>query len=316
MVELERWWRALDGGKVLSARSRKELFAPELLGYACGWWVRDHADLGPLIEHAGVTRGFESSFTCYPDRKLLVIVLSNELETCRPTASTLGRTAAGLEHGKILTGIALAPEKLAQCEGTFVTGKNAEITVRAVGARLALQLSPEAVVLLQARREAKTLSRDPKLAETIAEIVRRMSSGDVAGLGAMVSTENASLAPFLVAEWRTWCAERGAFVRHELLGTDRTGDYLRAFARFDFETGSFVLSMTFRDDRWCGYEVDAAVPSGPALLAQSETEFRWHDQKNYGSDVCIAIFERDSKGRATMLTLRTKTNTLQAKRKK
>jgi hypothetical protein len=30
----------------------------------------------------------------------------------------------------------------------------------------------------------------------------------------------------------------------------------------------------------------------------------------------IAIFERDARGRTTMLTLRTKTNTLQAKRKK
>ena len=316
VVELERWWRALDGGKVLGKRSLHELFAPELLDYACGWWVREDQELGRRIEHGGVTRGFESSFTCYPERKLLVIVLSNELETCRPTAWTLGRTAAGLGHGDIPRGVALAPEKIEQCAGTFVTGKNAEITVRAVGSRLALQLSPEAVVLLQARREVKTLSRDPELAERIAEIVRRTSSGDVAGLGAMIATDNPTLGRYMVDLWRGWCAERGVYVRHELLGTAREGDHLVGYVRFDFETGSLVLSMSFRDERWTYCVIDAAVPSGPALLAQSENEFLWRDQKNYGSDMCLAIFERDARGRATELTLRTKTNTLQAKRKK
>src|SRR5262249_5063193 len=152
-------------------------------------------------------------------------------------------------------------------EGTFVAGKNAEVTVHAVGARLAVQLSPEAAVLLGAGREQKSLSSDPKLAQRIGEIFPRMPAGDPAAPGGLGSTEYAGWNQTLLGVWRDWCAERGGFERHEVLGTNRTGDLLEAFVRLDFETSSFVLTMHFRDERWSGYEVDAGVPPGPAFVA-------------------------------------------------
>jgi hypothetical protein len=316
-VELERWWSALDGGKVLSAASRRKLFTPELLGYACGWWVRDYGEFGQVIEHAGTTRGFESSLARYPERDLLVIVLSNERETCKPTAYSLARVAAGLAYEKPPVGVAFDPERLRLCEGTFLAGKHAEIGVRVAGARLALQLSPEAVVLLATGREAKTLSRDPKLAERIAEILLRMGSKDASGLQALISTKYPGWNQQLVGLWGEWCVERGAYERHELLGVDRAGDSLVAFVRLDFATGSFVLSMTFRDGRWSGFEIDAGIPDGPAFVARSENEFAWVDPKSYGSRAYDLLFERDAKGRATKLTIRAgPSKSLLAKRKK
>jgi CubicO group peptidase (beta-lactamase class C family) len=316
VVELERWWRALDGGKVLSAAARKKLFTPELLDYACGWWVRDDEHFGRVIEHAGTTRGFEASLARYPEKDLLVIVLSNQHETCKPTAYALTRWAAGLEHAKPPIAVALAPEKLRQCEGTFLAGKNAEITVRAVGARLALQLSPEAVVLFSTGREAKTLGRDPKLAETIAQIIARMRADDADGLLPFVSTQWPGWNHTLVKKWREWSAERGAYERVEVLGTERTSDALQAFARLDFDAGSLVVGLYFRDGLLTGYDVGADVPSGPAFVARSESEFAWLDPTSFSGESCELLFERDAKGRTTALTLQFRSKTLLAKRKK
>jgi CubicO group peptidase (beta-lactamase class C family) len=316
VIELERWWRALDGGQVLSAGSREALFTPELLGYACGWWVREDGQFGRVIEHAGTTRGFESSFARYPDKDLLVIVLSNERETCKPTAFALARTAAGLPVSKPPVGLPLEPEKLRQCEGTFVATAGAQVTVRAVGARLALQLSPEAVVLLSSGRAAKSLERDRKLAARVEEIVLAMRTGDANALIPLVSTQWPGWHRSLVRTWREWSAERGAYERVEVLGAERVGDYERAFVRLDFDSGSFVVAMLFRADRLSSFEVEAGLPSGPAFVAVSETEFGWMDPASFGSRSFELHFERDARGRAKSLMLRTGSKIVRAERGK
>jgi CubicO group peptidase (beta-lactamase class C family) len=316
VVELHGWWRALDDGKVLSAESRKKLFTPELSDYACGWWVREDPTLGHVIEHGGTTRGFESSFARYPDKDLLVIVLSNERETCKPTAFALARAAVGLKHSKPPVGVALPAEKLQQCEDTYVAGKDAEITVRAVGARLALRLSPEAIVLLATGNEAKTLGRDPEFAEKTAKILRCMGAGDASGLIPLISGEWPGWNHALVGVWREWSAERGAYEGSEILGTHRVADSVQAFVRLDFDSESFVVALFFRDERLAGFEIDAGVPGGPAFVARSETEFGWLDPTSFGSRTCELHFERDAEGTPTMLTLRAGRKTLQAKRGK
>ena len=85
--------------------------------------------------------------------------------------------------------------------------------------------------------------------------------------------------------------------------------------RLDFDSGPFVVALNFRDDLLSGFELEANVPSGPAFVARSENEFGWRDPKGYGARTCELLFERDAKGRTTMLTLRA-SNTLLAKRKK
>lgn len=316
VVELERWWRALDGGKVLSAKAKKKLFEPELMGYACGWWVREHDELGPWIEHGGSTRGFESCLSAYPEHALLVIVLSNQRETCKPTAASLARAALGLRGAKPPVGVALAPEKLEQCAGTFAAGKNGEVEVHAIGARLALRLSPEAVVLLAAGREAKSLSRDPELAQKIDKILACMRAGDASGLEGLVTTEWPGWNETLVKQWREWAAERGTYERHEVLGTERESDLLKAFVSLVFDSGILVVAMSFRDELFSSYALDAGVPSGPVFVAKSENEFAWLDPGSRGSDSCELLLERDAKGRVTELTVRVRLDTLKAKRKK
>ena len=304
VVELDRWWRALDGGKVLSAASRKRLFEPKLLDYACGWWVSARPGFGQTIHHEGTTRGFESAFACYPERALCVIVLCNERETCKATAFKLAGIAAGTSPSELPPSAHVDPARLRALEGTYVSGKKAEVTVRVVGTLLALELSPEAVVLLETGREAKTLSADEGLTQRVAQILLHLRASDSNGLAALVSPDYPGWNKTLVTMWRDSCAQRGEFEKHEVLGFARVNDRMQAFVRVQHAEREVTLSLTFAHELLCGIGFDAQVPSGPCFAAHSENQFDWIDLQGFGGGHdCQLLFERDPKGRPTMLSV-------------
>lgn len=78
--DLWGWDRALRGKKVLSARSREELFRPGLASYALGWYV--HAPRRRMMhQHGGAVRGFRCDIRRFPDDDACLFVLSNRDDT-------------------------------------------------------------------------------------------------------------------------------------------------------------------------------------------------------------------------------------------
>jgi D-alanyl-D-alanine carboxypeptidase len=80
--DLAKWNSALDGDRLLTAASTKQMWTPVNLNngkptkYGFGWFidsVQGHRNIG----HGGSTSGFSASIQRFPDDKLAVIVLTN-----------------------------------------------------------------------------------------------------------------------------------------------------------------------------------------------------------------------------------------------
>lgn len=81
--DLRAWWTALEGNVVLSEESTDKLFGRHVrLGegeyYGYGWEVSD-TDLGTLITHNGAGNTGNAFLAAYPERDLVVAVLSNRV---------------------------------------------------------------------------------------------------------------------------------------------------------------------------------------------------------------------------------------------
>jgi CubicO group peptidase (beta-lactamase class C family) len=74
--DLLRWARGLMDGRVLSERSRQEMFASGLEDFGFGWIVPKHATPVTYL-HFGEFAGFESAIFVLPDLRVAAIVLSN-----------------------------------------------------------------------------------------------------------------------------------------------------------------------------------------------------------------------------------------------
>ncbi len=84
--DLAKWNAALDGDRLLDARTRKQMWTPALLNngkptkYGFGWFI-DEIDGHRNIGHGGSTSGFSASIQRFPDDNLAVIILTNTDES-------------------------------------------------------------------------------------------------------------------------------------------------------------------------------------------------------------------------------------------
>jgi CubicO group peptidase (beta-lactamase class C family) len=74
--DLLRWARGLMNGRVLSERSRQEMFASGLEDFGFGWIVPKNTTPVTYL-HLGEVAGFESAIFVLPDLRVTAIVLSN-----------------------------------------------------------------------------------------------------------------------------------------------------------------------------------------------------------------------------------------------
>ncbi len=74
--DLLRWARALMNGRILSNRSRQEMFTGGLEDFGFGWIVPKNTSPATYL-HFGELAGFESAIFVLPDRRVIAIFLSN-----------------------------------------------------------------------------------------------------------------------------------------------------------------------------------------------------------------------------------------------
>lgn len=97
MGDLVKWSVALEGEKILSARSRTQMWTAQKLNdgtvtpYGFGWRVGD-SNGRKVIGHSGSTSGFSASHQRFPEEKLAVLVLCNSDEP--NIATTIAREIA------------------------------------------------------------------------------------------------------------------------------------------------------------------------------------------------------------------------------
>ena len=83
VLDLHRWEVTLASGTVLSSEATRRLFAPYVRmpgrsgSYAYGWCVERSRRGEVTVFHPGRYEGFQSAYVRYPDRGLVVILLTN-----------------------------------------------------------------------------------------------------------------------------------------------------------------------------------------------------------------------------------------------
>jgi CubicO group peptidase (beta-lactamase class C family) len=89
VTDLAKWEQALEGDRILTAASKKEMWTPVRLNdgkpypYGLGWQLDDWpagspAPTGvPMIRHGGSMSGFRAGYVRWPRQRLTVIVLTN-----------------------------------------------------------------------------------------------------------------------------------------------------------------------------------------------------------------------------------------------
>ncbi len=84
--DLYKWDRALEGDKILSEKSKKLMFSPQMpdgdAHYGYGWSLRklpvgQSTDSVPIVAHGGGINGFNTLIVRFPEEEDLVVLLNN-----------------------------------------------------------------------------------------------------------------------------------------------------------------------------------------------------------------------------------------------
>ncbi len=143
--DLLRWEQGLFGGTLLSAASLQKMTTPFKNGYAFGLAVQT-VDGRSSILHNGGIEGFNTSLAYYPERKIVVAVLSN---LNGPAADQIAAQLGKVAHGDVVVltserkEIALPPEVLQSYAGSYAFRPGVDMVVTVEEGRLMTQLGPQ-----------------------------------------------------------------------------------------------------------------------------------------------------------------------------
>jgi CubicO group peptidase (beta-lactamase class C family) len=136
------WDQALYGEKLLTEKSKAEMFTPLKSNYAYGWGVGRRFDRAST-SHGGGIYGFSTYIARYPDDKVTVVVLSNVQNTASERiASALSAIAFGAKYDmpRERKAIALSPNVLSQYVGEYDLNPTLKITVTLENGNLMLKV--------------------------------------------------------------------------------------------------------------------------------------------------------------------------------
>jgi CubicO group peptidase (beta-lactamase class C family) len=179
-LDLMLWDVALNKGKLLTPENYQRYFKPGLGDYAYGWNVQKRNGV-ELISHGGGINGFSTRILRVPERKLVVVALSNlENSQVGKLADDLLQLALGkdVEMPKAAPEVKVAAETLKQYVGEYVLAPTFILTVTLEGETLITQATGQGKIAIYPKDETTFSPR-----EFAAEIVfQRDGSGKVTGL--------------------------------------------------------------------------------------------------------------------------------------
>jgi len=155
--DLLRWEQGLFGGKLLSSAALQKMTTPFKEDYACGLMV--HTVNGhKVIEHGGGIEGFTTMLAYYPEDKLTVVVLSN---FNGPAPPDIASKLAALAHGEKVVllserkEVAVNPKLLDGYVGNYELAPKFILTVTREGDKLITQATgqPKVPIFAQSERE-------------------------------------------------------------------------------------------------------------------------------------------------------------------
>lgn len=153
--DLLKWEQALYTDKLLTQKSRDEMFTPFKNNYGYGWGVGKRLDR-PSNSHGGGIYGFTTTITRFPADRVTVIALSNIQGTSTDKVATaLSAIAFGAPYRTPVErkAIAVPSQVLDKYVGEYQLTQALIITVTNEGGRLMLQISGQPKTELFAESE-------------------------------------------------------------------------------------------------------------------------------------------------------------------
>jgi CubicO group peptidase (beta-lactamase class C family) len=145
-LDLAKWDQALNAGALISEDSMARMFTPEKSNYAYGWSVATR-DGRKETGHGGGINGFATDIVRYPDDKVCVVVLANELpaspgKVARDLARITFGESVALPKERIVAQV--APEVLDAYIGRYELGPKFVMTITREGDHLMAQPTNQA----------------------------------------------------------------------------------------------------------------------------------------------------------------------------
>jgi len=254
--DLYRWIRALDKGVVLSAASRRKLFAIHAslgpgYGYGLGWFVRADSSGAPrVVFHGGDYGAYHSEMRLYPPSGRIMIALTNVGYRGRSITETLLNGAVMVSHGSPNP---LPP--LASRDEIADDSLDGEYDSAAGGTMLVSKLGSSLLVTPVSQRTVDWLTRGDTAGWNDRELAGRNALRLVEGLKAgradsgVGGTVPAGLRRELDAEWSGLTRVGGRLKSVQLLGTVAGAghDEPLSLLRLKFERDSLLYGVGWKD---------------------------------------------------------------------
>lgn len=277
VLDLWKWEQALAGTRVLGAAAKKRLFTPFKDGYACGWYVTE-GEGGARHSHGGSVRGFVCEMRGFPASGAAVIVLANTDEV---KAWQLADNLECLLYGRPLrhavpASVALAPEELAACAGTYET-KGGRLVVRVVSGALDAGIEGQALLAeLAPSRPAGWKADLAKQSAQAVALIEAIARGDVEPLRKCMAKRIPVHWPDTVKSqiYPRYEAGHGHLKSVTALGARYTGEWVEVVLALEHETSSGRVRIGFSSAGlehldWEGPQFAATL----RLLPQGGTRF-------------------------------------------
>lgn len=274
--DLYKWYRALEGARILPAQSKKKLYTPFLSGYAYGWEVKKTKQGTLAIQHGGDVPGFQSWFAQFPEDKLVVVMLVNNRMRWRGLlTNTLTGAAFGQPYEMPPPLITMDAAALSRYSGVYGLSTGGRIHAWVSDGAFFIGAEGQDAVNSLTRASEKDAALYEELNTRVAGLIEKFRRGDFSSLEQFSGTANPSEYAASVRQWwEDFVRNNGAVKNHGILGTarSRTGHAV-TFIRVEYEKATKVLRLLWLNDRMTGHGSGVPRPAVAQYLPESPTQF-------------------------------------------
>jgi CubicO group peptidase (beta-lactamase class C family) len=286
LPDMARWERELRGGDFLSADAKRKMFAPHVdvegpLRYGYGWFVRVSAQGKKLCYHPGFYRSFGTEYRRYIDDDITTIVASNQGYlggTGQQVA--LADPVARLAHGKDQPlpppATTLNSERLAKYCGTFRLPSGSRLEFHTRDGQFEVEaVGQDAFDLLVAPDEERS-RMFAKCNTQAAAMIEAAKTGDRDALKKSIGEKDTeAFSRVMDPGWSSLVKQFGPLGRYTVLGTAPypfNDDWIRTYARLEFERASVVVTFGYRDGGFFDLSTWEGVANPGALIVACLSE--------------------------------------------
>jgi CubicO group peptidase (beta-lactamase class C family) len=313
--DLYKWYRALEGTRILPALSKKKLYTPFLNDNAYGWEVKKTKQGTPVIQHGGDVPGFQSWFAQFPQDKLVVIMLINNRMRWRSLlTNTLTGAAFGQPYETPPPLITMEAATLRRYAGVYELSTGGQIHAWVSDGAFFVGAEGQDAINLLTRPSEKDTALYDELNARVAGIMEEFRRQNFSSLEQFSGTAKPSEYAASVRQWwEDFVRNNGALRTYQVLGTarSRTGHAV-TFIRVEYEKAAKVLRLLWFNDKMVGHGSSVPRPAVAQYLPESPTRFTSFDILT--SQLTGISFDLKENGIAESLILPSKEGRVIAKR--